>query len=121
MSATDVKLPFMVEAKDSANVDALPVAGATVTFFPGTASPNGLSGVQGLAITKDAFALVGVKLQMPKAVEMSSQTRDPDTGLSVRFVRAWDPVFSKMINRFDVLMGFGALYPDNCCVRVLCA
>ncbi len=103
------------------NVDALPVAGATVTFFPGTASPNGLSGVQGLAITKDAFALVGVKLQMPKAVEMSSQTRDPDTGLSVRFVRAWDPVFSKMINRFDVLMGFGALYPDNCCVRVLCA
>lgn len=103
------------------NIDALPIVNAAVTLFPGTSSPNGDQGVQGLAITKDAFALVGVKLEMPKAVEMSSQTRDPETGLSVRFVRAWDPIESKMINRFDVLMGFGNLYPDNCCVRVLCA
>jgi hypothetical protein len=103
------------------NVSALPTAGATLTLFPGTASPNGKSGKIGLAIHPDAFALVGVKLEVPKAVEMSSQQRDPDTGISVRFVKAWDPVQSKMIHRFDVLMGFGSLYSDNCAVAVCCA
>lgn len=64
--------------------------------------------------------MVGVKLSMPKAAELSSQTRDRETGISVRFIRAFDPIQSRMVNRFDVLMGFGTLYPDNCGVRVLC-
>lgn len=103
------------------NVSALPAASAALTLFPGTANPNAKSGKVGLALHPDAYALVGVKLETPKAVEMSSQQRDPDTGLSVRFVKAWDPVQSKMIHRFDVLMGFGSLYSDNCSVAVLCA
>lgn len=103
------------------NVDALPANAAAVTLFPGTASPNGAIGKNGTAIHRDAFALVGVKLEVPKAVEMASQQRDPDSGISVRFVRAWDPIQSKMVNRFDVLLGFGNLYPDNCAVRILCA
>jgi P22 coat protein - gene protein 5 len=103
------------------NVDALPVSGQALTLFPNTPGPNGLKGQQALAIHKDAFALVGVKLELPKAVEMSSQTRDPDSGISVRFVRAWDNIQSKMTNRFDVLLGFGNLYPDNCAVRIQCA
>jgi hypothetical protein len=103
------------------NVDRFPTAGDALTLFPGTTSPNGLSGVQGLALNRDAFALVGVKLETPKAVEMASQTRDPETGIAVRFVRMFDPVQSKMVNRFDVLLGFGNLYADNCACRVLCA
>lgn len=102
------------------NVNALPAGSAALTLFPGTTSPNGKSGKVGLAIHPDAFALVGVKLETPKAVEMASQTRDPESGISVRFVKAWDPVQSKMIYRFDVLMGFGSLYSDNCAVAVLC-
>ncbi len=102
------------------NVSALPAGSAALTLFPGTTSPNGKSGKVGLAIHPDAFALVGVKLETPKAVEMASQTRDPESGISVRFVKAWDPVQSKMIHRFDVLMGFGSLYSDNCAVAVLC-
>lgn len=100
------------------NVTALPLAGADLTLFPGTASPNGKSGVNGLAIHESAFAMVGVKLEMPKAVELASQTRDPQTGISVRFVRAWDQNQSKMTNRFDTLLGFGDLYVDNC-IRTL--
>lgn len=103
------------------NVDSLPLANAALTLFPGTANPYGKSGAQGLLIHPDAFALVGVKLEIPKAVEIASQTRDPETGLAIRFIRAFDPVQSRMINRWDVLYGFGPLYPDNCCVRVLCA
>jgi hypothetical protein len=102
------------------NVDNLPVAAAALTLFPGTTSPNGKSSAQGLVIHPDAFALVSVKLEMPKAVEISSQTRDPETGIAIRFIRAFDPTQSRMINRWDVLYGFGTLYPDNCAVRVLC-
>jgi hypothetical protein len=102
------------------NVDALPVDSAVITLFPGTASPQGKTGGQALALHRDAIAMVGVKLAMPKAVELASQTRDKKTGLSVRFIRAFDPIQSRMVNRFDVLMGFGTLYPDNCGVRIMC-
>lgn len=101
------------------NVDALPANGAVITLFPGTSAPQGLTGTNSLALHPDAFALVGVNLEVPEAVEMSSQKRDPKTGIAVRFVRMFDPIQSKMVNRFDVLLGFGQLYPDNCAVRVL--
>lgn len=101
------------------NVDALPVAGAALTLFPGTTSPNGLIGTNSLAFHRDAAALVGVKLELPKAVEMSSQTRSPKTGLAIRFTRTWDAQTSSMKNRWDIAIGFGALRPDNCAVRVL--
>ena len=101
------------------NVDALAIDTAALTLFPGTATPSGLAGAQGLAIHRDAFALVGTKLELPKAVEVVSQATDPKTGITVRFVRAWDPRTSTMINRWDMVYGFGVLYAENCAVRVL--
>ena len=116
-----VQPPIIGPGSQYQNVDSLPAAGADLTLFPGTTSPNGKSGIQALSLHRDAFALVGVKLETPKAVELSSQTRDPKTGISVRFVRMFDPIQSKMVNRFDVLLGFGNLYADNCAVRLLSA
>ena len=95
------------------NVDALPADTAAFTFWPGTTTPSGLSGVISLGLTKYAFALSGGKLEVPKAVERAEQTEDPDTGLAIRFVRAWDQRESKMTNRFDMCLGFGNLYQDN--------
>ena len=92
---------------------ALPVNGAAVTLWPGTTSPNGAVGTAALALTKYAFALVGAKLYSPKAVEVCSQKQDPKTGLAVRFVKAWDPVRSMNIHRFDMVIGMGNLYQDN--------
>ena len=100
------------------NVDALPALGAVLTLWPGTVNPNGLSGMNGLAFNRDAFALVGVKLPIPKACEMSSQHRDPKTGISLAFLRMMDPMTRKMVNRFDSLFGCGNLYPDNCAARI---
>ncbi len=102
------------------NVNRLPTAADVCTLFPGTASPNGKSGKIGLAIHPEAYAIVGVKLDMPKQVEAGSQMRDPETGIAVRFTKTWDPLLTRMITRFDVLLGFGALRPDNCVVAVLC-
>lgn len=102
------------------NADSLPATGAALTLYPGTASPNGKVGIQGLALHRDAYALVGVKLEVPEAVEVASQSRDPETGIAVRFVKQWDNYRNMMTNRIDVLMGFGVLYPEYCSVRVLC-
>lgn len=100
------------------NVDALPANAAALTLWPGTAAPNGKVGTVGLALTKYAFALVGAKLYSPKAVEVVSQKQDPQTGLAVRFVKAWDPVRSMQIHRFDMVIGQGNLYQDNGAVTV---
>lgn len=100
------------------NVDALAVNGAALTLWPGTSSPNGKSGTVGLGLSRYAFAFVGAKLYVPKAVESAGQAQDPETGMSVRRVIAWDPVRSMQINRMDSLGGYGNLYQDNgaCCV-----
>jgi len=102
------------------NVDATPAAGAALTLFPGTAAPNGKAGAQGLWLNKDAFAMVGLKLQSPKATELTSQARDKKTGIPIRFVRMYSPTEKKMTNSWDTLIGFGQYYADYCAGRVLC-
>ncbi len=101
------------------NVDALPANGAALTLWPGTANPNGAIGTVGLAISTQAFAIVGMRFYKPKAVEAASQAEDKQTGIPVRFVKAWDAVHSLQIHRFDTVVGFGNLYQDNCCVGLL--
>jgi len=101
------------------NVDALPVGAAALTLWPGTTNPNGAIGTFGLAISNQAFAIVGMRFYLPKAVEARSQAEDKQTGIPVRFVKAWDPVHSMQIHRFDTVIGFGNLYQDNCAVGLL--
>lgn len=103
------------------NIDSLPTTGDVLTLFPGTVNPNGLTGTQGLALGPDAFALVGVKLANPEKAEIASQTRDPNSGISIAFVRMFDPIQRKMVNRFDCMIGFGNLYNDSYAVRYLSA
>jgi hypothetical protein len=101
------------------NADALPANNAALTLWPGTTAPNGKTGTIGLALSKEAFALVGGKLYLPKAVEASAQQQDPETGIALRKVIAWDPVRSMQVNRWDSLIGFGNLYQQNGAVAVL--
>ena len=112
--------PIIGPGSQYQNVDALPVSGQALTLFPGTSSPNGKTGTNGLAFSRDAFALVGVKLEEPKgSVEYCKVQRDPQTGIAVRYLKQFLGQPSVMIERFDVLLGFGNLYNDNCAVRVL--
>lgn len=101
------------------NVDALPANGAALTLFPGTPSPNGVTGSIGLALTNMAFAIVGMRFYLPKAVEARSQAEDRQTGIPVRWVHAWDAFHSMQIQRFDTVGGFGNLYQDNAAVALL--
>lgn len=101
------------------NVDALPANSAALTLWPGTTSPNGKAGVQGLLLTKLAFALAYGKFENPKAVEASDQKRDPETGANISFVRQFDIQDRTMKNRFDMCVGFGVLYADECAARIV--
>lgn len=95
------------------NVDALPAAGADLTLWPGTVNPNGKTGTLNLAMGESAFALVSVPLDNPPqggAVEISSQARDPDTGISVAVLRMFDGFARKWINRIECIYGFGDFY-----------
>lgn len=103
------------------NIDAALTNAAALTLFPGTTSPNGKSGINGLALYRDGFMLVGVKMELPTAVEVASQQRDPDSGISLRFVRQWDNIQSRMTNRLDSLFGCGVGLAESCSVRILCA
>lgn len=103
------------------NVDVLPIAGAALTMFRGTAAPTAAhSGVNGLAFGRNAFAFIGVPLEKPSgSVEICWQRRDPESGVAIRFIRQFDGQLSRMINRFDCLIGFGNLYNDEESVRIL--
>lgn len=96
------------------NITVLPTAADVVTWWPGTTSPNGKSGTLSVLFNRDAFTIFPVKLANPEMVEIASQNRDPRSGVSVAFIRAFDPVQRRWINRFDALLGLGNLYNRNC-------
>lgn len=102
------------------NIDAQPANGATLTLFPGTTSPSNKAGKQGLAFTKEAFAAISLPLPMPENEEKVSQATDPDTGISIAFIRSFDAKERRWINRFDVLIGFGRLHAELASMRILC-
>lgn len=103
------------------NVDALPLAAAALTLFPGTSSPNGKSGIQSLMIGKGAFALVGVKLKIPPSSDglKTAQRRDPTTGLAVAYTQQFTNDEMKTRCRFDCPFGFGDFWNAVAAVRLL--
>jgi hypothetical protein len=98
------------------NVDALPLAGADMALWPGTnasgAAAAAKTGKISLALPRDAFALVGVKLTLPPSGGdfKSSTKRDPNSGLAISFVQQFDARTMEWITRFDCPMGFGEFY-----------
>lgn len=86
------------------------------------AGTTGVVSEQGLVMHKGAFAFLSVPLENPepKGVEMVASETDPDTGLNLSFIRAFDPIRRVHVNRFDTLFGFGKLYPEMA-VRVASA
>lgn len=103
------------------NVDALPLAGAALTLFPGTTTPNGKSGTQSLMLGKNAFGLVGVKLKLPPTggSVIASQRRDPTTGLAVAYTQQFTNDEMKTRCRFDCPFGFGDFWNAQAAVRLL--
>lgn len=69
--------------------------------------------VQNLAFHKNAFRSVSVPLVMPTAVEVASQ--ETVENVTVQFVRQFDVLKRRMINRLDFLGGISAVRPEWAC------
>jgi hypothetical protein len=54
-------------------------------------------------------------------VVISSQTRDPNSGLSVGVLRMFEPTLMRWINRIDCAYGFGNFWNDRDSVAVASA
>lgn len=105
------------------NVDALPANAAVLTLWPGTSMTDATArtGSVGMGLSPAAFAIAGVELMIPNeggSVKIARRKKDPTSGLSIAVVSMFDPSTRKQINRFDTLIGFGALHASRAAVCV---
>lgn len=84
-------------------------AAITVVGAANTATP------QGLAFHKEAFCFAMAPLQVPAGVHMAKAVTDPETGMSIRMVSAYDVTNDKFITRADILYGWAARKPEWAC------
>jgi hypothetical protein len=97
------------------NVTASPADGIAITMWTAASTVT----QQGLLLHRNAYAFVSVPLDDPKSgkgVEEAYQETDPETALTLSFVRFFDGVNRVHGNRFDTLSGLGVLYRELACV-----
>jgi hypothetical protein len=70
---------------------------------------------QDLYYHKDAFAFVSADLVLPDSVNWKA--REVMDGISMRVLKSYDNTNDREMVRFDVLYGFGGLYPAEYAVR----
>jgi hypothetical protein len=93
------------------NVTAAPAAGAALTVI----GAAGVTTPQNIAYHRDAFTLACADLPLPGGVDMAARKSDPQTGLSIRMIRAYDITTDRFPCRLDILYGWAALYPEWAC------
>lgn len=84
---------------------------SAVTVLGSTAA----TGVANLAYHRDAFVLGMADLDLPGGVDMAARATDPEAGLSIRIVRAYDINNDTLPCRLDVLYGWQTVYPELAC------
>lgn len=111
--------PPLVPAGAFQTVSATALANAAVKVFGiAAASQSTISGAltpQGLAFHRNAFALACCDLEIPGGVDMSGRAKDDELGLSIRFIRAYDPSLDRVVSRLDILYGVVATRPEEAC------
>lgn len=104
--------PAIVTSGAFQNVNAAPVGGAAITVL---GAANAVTPV-GFRFHKEAFLFASFDQPNPGgAVQFVRTETDPETGLKIRFIRDWDTVNNKQLNRFDVVYAFGTAFPEFAC------
>lgn len=97
------------------NVDALPQDGKAITVFGHASSYAGVIAPQNMVFHKDAFVLACADFELPGGMDMASRASDPESGLSLSFVRGFDIVNHRFISRLDILFGWQCVRPEFAC------
>ena len=103
--------PAITPSGQYQNVSAAPADDAVLTqqSLASTAS------TQYLCFQKDAYTVVSVPGDVPGGTDMAYQETDPETHVTLRFVRDFDPVHDIWVCRFDVYWGIAPLYRELAC------
>lgn len=70
---------------------------------------------QYLCFQKDAYTVVSLPGDVPGGTDMAYQDTDPETGVTLRFVRDYNSVYDLWVCRFDVYWGIAPLYREFAC------
>lgn len=97
------------------NVDSLPLEDAVVQVFGHASSYAGIICPQNMVFHKDAFVLGCADLELPKGMAMAARASDPESGLSIRFIKGYDIVNDRELSRLDILYGWKCIYPEFAC------
>lgn len=97
------------------NVDAAPANNAAITIFGHASSYAAIVAPQNMVFHKDAFVLACADLALPKGMDMAARASDPESGLSISFVRGFDIVNHRFISRLDILFGWQCVWPEYAC------
>lgn len=79
---------------------------------------TGLTGSQGILMHPNAYAFVSVPMVDPEPGmgAICAQVTDPDTGIAMSIIKAFDSRTREEIHRIDVLYDFARLYGEMSCV-----
>lgn len=111
--------PAIVRTGALQNVVGTQADGALISIFSkaqaNQAAIANAASPQGLRFHRDAFLFGSFDQPIPGGVEQARQVRDPQTGITLRFIRDWDTSANKQMNRFDVVWAFGVAYQELAC------
>lgn len=103
--------PSIITSGQFQTVTGSPASGAAITVLGAANTVSPLN----LVHHRDAFVLGSADLELPGGVDKAARMSDPESGLSIRMVRAYDVVDDLYITRLDVLYGWALLYPQLAC------
>jgi hypothetical protein len=107
--------PAMQPTGQYQNINQSPPAGAAINVWVASGGTTPI--VTGLAFHEKAFAVVYGKLDVPdKGVIEAYGDTDPETGAYMRYMMYLDGDNDQWKCRWDILFGYGALYPEWACV-----
>lgn len=102
--------PAIIAGGAYQNVTALPADNAAIVVRTGT---GGTAYAQNILFHKKAITLATIDMEQPNGVDMVSTKSYK--GVSIRFLRDYDPINNRRICRFDVLAGYAVLMPEWVC------
>lgn len=88
------------------NVSALPVATAAISMF----APAATTFQQAWFLHRDALMFANKELELPRMAEYAEYLVDKDTGVGIRYVRAFDIRTNQMVDRFDTQVATAPAY-----------
>lgn len=110
--------PSIITSGAFQTVTASPADNAVILIFGSASAYASTATKQCMGFHQDAFTLVTVDLEDVGGVDMMGRITDPDSGLSLRMVRAYDIRTNTRPTRIEMLWGWSTIYPEMA-VRVL--